>query len=125
MLLIIITILIILLGISSLIIASKKNYYDGEIWGMIGTSLLAIGILALIVQSISLMTKPINYKYFKADYDATKEIVTSKDDIRDAKFTEQILYINKKIKSCNEFKDSKWIGIFYHKSICKMELIKK
>ena len=69
--------------------------------------------------------KQVTYKRFIAEYNTIKEISTSKEDLRDATYTNRIIDINEQINTCREFKDSLWVGIYQNKKICNAELLTK
>ena len=119
MLLLIITILAVILGGMGL------YYEDHDALLLPSIALLVIGMIFLIIEVICLAAKPITYKEFKIEYNIVKEQITSKDDVRDATFTQNIIKINQKIMSCREYIDDIWLGIYEDKKICDMELLKK
>ena len=120
-----ITITIVIIGILCIVKAQYENFWDSETWAIAGAIVLMFSVSFLIVELTFLFLKPLSYKNFKIKYDTIKETITSKDDIRDATFTNQIIEINKEIKTCNEFKNSAWFGIFQNEQICKSELLTK
>ena len=123
MIILIIAILLVVIGIILLIIDAKVGFwFDYDIYGIIS---LFVGGLILFITILILLTKPISYKNFKVKYETIKEMVTSKNDIRDATFTNSLIEINEDIKSCNEYKNSVWIGIFQIKEICETEPLRK
>ena len=120
-----ITILIVIIGILCIIKGNHCGYWDGDNWILLGAIILVFSGIFSIGELVFLSLKPVDYKNFKIKYDTIKETITSKDDIRDATFTNQLIEINQTIRSCNEYKDSIWVGIFQNKKICEMELLKK
>ena len=84
-----------------------------------------LGVVWLMVSLMPIFMKDYDYKDFKIKYDNIKEIYTSKDDIRDATFTQNILEINEKIRECREYKDDIFYGIYQIKRICNLELLEK
>ncbi len=120
-----ITILLVIIGILCIIKGNCDGYWDGDNWILSGAIILVFSSVFLIVELACLSLKPVGYKDFKIKYETIKETITSKDDIRDATFTNQLIEINQTIRSCNEYKDSMWFGIFQNKKICEMELLKK
>lgn len=120
-----ITILIVIIGILCIVKANYCGFWDSEDWYISGIIILIFSGIFLIIELSFLIFKPIEYKKFKIKYDVIKETITSKDDVRDASYTNQIIEINEKIKNCNEFKNSIWIGIFQNEKICNLELLKK
>lgn len=119
-----ITILIFIIGILC-IIKAYSDVYSSDDWEFSGMMILVISGIPLIIELMILLIKPLNYKNFKIKYDTIKETITSKDDIRDATFTSQLIEINQEIKSCNEYKNSAWVGIFQNERICEMDYLKK
>ena len=124
MLLLIFTILAIVLGGIGLYYTMNSWEDHNIIYGFSFTFLL-FGIILVIAEIIVLTTKPIVYKNFKIKYEVVKEQITSKDDVRDATFTQNIIEINQEIMHCREYIDNAWIGIYENKKICDMELLKK
>ena len=120
-----ITILGIIAGIFCIIIGLQSSYDTGEGWCILGIVCLLLATIFFSVEMVLILSKPFEYKTFKIKYDTIKDTITFKDDIRDATFTNQIIEINSKIRSCNEFKDSQWIGIFQNKRICDLPLLNK
>lgn len=120
-----ITILGIIAGIFCIIIGLQSSYDTGEGWTILGIVCLITATIFFLVEMTIILSKPFEYKTFKVKYDTIKDTITFKDDIRDATFTNQIIEINSKIRSCNEFKDSQWIGIFQNKRICELPLLNK
>ena len=120
-----ITIFIVIIGILCIIKGNHCSYWDEDKWFLSGAIILVFSGMFLIVELVFLSLKPVTYKNFKIKYDIIKETMTSKDDIRDAEFTNQLIEVNQTIRSCNEYKDSMWISIFQNKKICEMELLKK
>ena len=119
-----ITILGIIVGIFGVIIGLQSGY-DGEGLCFFGGVCLVLATIFILIEIVLILNKPFEYKTFKVKYDTIKETITFKDDIRDATFTNQIIEINSKIRSCNEFKDNQWIGIFQNKRICDLPLLNK
>lgn len=119
-----ITILGIIVGIFGVIIGLQSGY-DREGLCLLGICCLVLSTIFILVEMVLILNKPFEYKTFKVKYDTIKETITFKDDIRDATFTNQIIEINSKIRSCNEFKDSYWVGIFQNKRICELPLLNK
>ena len=91
----------------------------------IGILLCAICTIGTIVSTIILIMKPISYKNFKIRYDTLKATITSSDDVRDATFTKDLIEVNTEINKCRAYIDSKWIGIFFNKEMCELELLGK
>lgn len=120
-----ITITIVIIGILCIVKAQYSNFWAEDTWAIAGAIVLMFSVPFLIVELTFLFLKPLSYKNFKIKYDTIKETMTSKDDIRDATFTNQIIEINKEIKTCNEFKNSTWFGIFQNEQICESELLTK
>lgn len=125
MILLILAIIVLLVGIILIIIGNKKIWWSRDNYYFIGGILTAISGTALIVMIIILLLKPLNYKKFKIKYETTKNMITEKNDIRDATFTNNLLEINQEILTCREYINSKWVGIFQNKKICNMELLSK
>ena len=125
MLLLIITIFLLILSGSIIYLCYHNDDWYSEtlpiISGIIGT----LAITALIIEIGILISKPFNYKAFKIKYNVLKEQTTSKDDIRDATFTQNIIEINEEIIWCREYKDSIWIGLYQNEKICNTKLLKK
>lgn len=124
MLLLIFTILAIILGGIGLYY-SMNSWEDHDIFMGFSIILLILGIIFITVEIICLTTKPISYKEFKIKYEVVKEQITSKDDVRDATFTQNIIEINQKIMHCREYIDNVWLGIYENKKICDMDLLRK
>ena len=120
-----ITILIIIIGILCIVKGDHCDCWDGDDWILSGAIILTLSGMVLIVELMLLLLKQLDYKNFKIKYDTIKETITSKDDIRDATFTSQLIEINQRIKSCNEYKNSTWVGIFQNEKICKTKPLKK
>lgn len=94
---------------------------DDEEW--IGCALLS-GIIFICMMA-AIISKPYKYKQFKIQYDVLSEMITSKDDIRDATFTNNLIEINAEIKYAKEFRDNVWIGIFIPHKKADLELLNK
>lgn len=124
MLLLIFTILAIILGGIGLYY-STNSWEDHDIFMGFSILLLILGIIFITIEIAYLTAKPIVYKNFKIKYEIVKEQITSKDDVRDATFTQNIIEINQKIMQCREYIDNIWLGIYENKKICDMELLKK
>ena len=122
MLLLILAIVLVSLGIICAIIYDK-NYSDGCL--VLGCTCLIVGVSSLLAMIIILSSKPLEYTNFKIKYDTLKNMITDKDDIRDATFTNNLLEINKDILTCRAYINSNWIGVFYNKNICDAELLSK
>ncbi len=120
-----ITILIVIIGILCIIKGNNCGFFDADSWILVGILILVFSGIFLTIEMAILLSKPLDYKSFKIKYDTIKETITSKDDIRDATYTNQIIEINQQIRSCNEFKDSKWVGIFQNEKICELQLLTK
>lgn len=123
MIILIITIILAILGIVMCIIGDKNWEHDTFL--MIGVLLIVVTSMALLVEILNIIVKPINYKNFKIQYETITEMPTSKNDIRDAEYTKNLIEINKKIKTNREYINSKWVGIFYNKKIAEMEILNK
>ena len=123
MMLLIGTIIVLIIGIILAIIGSRNWDYEDLLY--LGVILIIIFGLILLAEITILLSKSLKYKEFKIEYDTIKETMTSKDDIRDATFTNNMIEINKEIRSCNEYKDSIWFNIFQNEKICETEIIKK
>ena len=109
MIILITGIILLILGI----IGINKGFLDWwEEIGIIGTIFGSI-ILAFCIAF--LIYKQVTYKRFIAEYNTIKEISTSKEDLRDATYTNRIIDINEQINTCREFKDSLWVGIYQNK----------
>ena len=124
MLLLIFTILAIILGGIGLYYTTH-SWEDHDIIMGFSIILLVFGIIFITIEIVALTTKPIVYKNFKIKYDVIKEQITSKDDVRDATFTQNIIEINQEIMHCREYINNVWLGIYENKKICDMELLKK
>ena len=120
-----ITIIIVIIGILCIVKSQYRNFLTDDTMAITGAMILMFSVPFLTAELMFLFLKPLTYKNFKIKYDTIKEIITSKDDVRDATFTNQIIEINKEIKTCNEFKNSNWIGIFQNEQICESELLTK
>lgn len=123
MIILIITIILAILGIVMCIIGEKNWKYDTFL--IIGVILFMVTSMALLGEILNIIVKPINYKNFKIQYETITEMPTSKNDIRDAEYTKNLIEINKKIKTNREYINSKWVGIFYNKKIAEMEILNK
>ena len=123
MIILTITIILAILGIVMFIIGEKSWEYDNFL--IIGVILLMVTSIALLIEIISIILKPINYKNFKIQYDTITEMQTSKNDIRDAEYTKNLIEINNEIKTNREYINSKWVGIFYNKKIAEMKILNK
>lgn len=123
MIILIITIILAILGIVMVIIGEKSWEYDTFL--IIGAILLMVTSMALLIEIPIIILKPINYKNFKIQYDTITEMQTSKNDIRDAEYTKNLIEINNEIKTNREYINSKWVGIFYNKKIAEMEILNK
>ena len=123
MIILILTISVVILGIILCIIGA--NDWEKENFLTAGVMICVFIGMVLIFEIVDILYKPIDYKNFKIRYDTIKETMTSKDDIRDATFTNNLIEINQKIRTCNEYKDSIWFNIFQNKKICETEIIKK
>ena len=123
MIILIITIILATLGIVMFIIGEKNWEYD--IFLIIGAILLMVTSMALLIEIPIIILKPINYKNFKIQYETVTEMQTSKNDIRDAEYTKNLIEINNEIKTNREYINSKWVGIFYNKKIAEMEILNK
>ena len=118
MLLLIIAIVVVSLGI----ILQVQDSYDYDISSL---ACLLFGGLSLVVMILVLLLKPVEYTDFKIKYETTKNMITNKDDIRDAAFTNNLLEINEDILTCRAYINSNWVGIFQNKNICDTELLSK
>lgn len=123
MIILIITIILAILGIVMFIIGDKEWDYNNFL--IIGFILLVVTSIALLIEIPTIMLKPINYKNFKIQYETVTEMQTSKNDIRDAEYTKNLIEINNEIKTNREYINSKWVGIFYNKKIAEMEILNK
>jgi len=124
MLSLIFTILAIVLGGIGLYYTTYSWEDHGIIMGF-SVVFLIIGLLLIVIEIVSLIIKPIEYKDFKIKYEVVKEQMTSKNDVRDATFTQNIIEINQEIMHCREYIGNVWLGIYENKKICDMELLKK
>lgn len=123
MIILIITIILAILGIVMVIIGNKSWRY--EVFLIIGVILLMVTSIALLCEIGVIISKPIDYKNFKIQYDTITEMQTSKNDIRDAEYTKNLIEINNEIKTNREYINSKWVGIFYNKKIAEMKILNK
>ena len=123
MLLLILSILLFILSIVFIYIGNDD--WDKEWLLCFGIGLIIIMIISLIIEFTMLISKPIEYKNFKIEYDVVKETITSSEDIRDTNYTQKLIEINTKIKTNREYKDSIWCGIFFNKKIADLELLQK
>lgn len=123
MIILIITIILVILGIVIAIIGDKS--WEHEVFLIIGVILITVTSTVLLCEIIVIISKPIDYKNFKIQYETITEMQTSKNDIRDAEYTKNLIKINNKIKTNREYINSKWLGIFYNKKIAKMEILNK
>lgn len=123
MIILIITIILAILGIAMVIIGNKSWRY--EVFFMIGVILIIVTSTVLLCEIGVIISKPINYKNFKIQYETITEMQTSKNDIRDAEYTKNLIEINNEIKTNREYINSKWVGIFYNKKIAEMEILNK
>ena len=115
-----------ILGIVLLMICNKYWRSSFTTWcEPIAIILCTICTIDIIVSTIILIMKPISYKNFKIKYDTLKDTITSSDDIRDATFTKDLIEVNTEINKCRAYIDSKWIGIFFNKEMCELELLEK
>lgn len=123
MIILIITIILAILGIVMVIIGDKS--WDHEVFLIIGAILITATSTVLLCEIIIIISKPIDYKDFKIQYETITEMQTSKNDIRDAEYTKNLIEINNEIKTNREYINSKWVGIFYNKKIAEMEILNK
>lgn len=123
MLILIFSILLFILSIVFIYIGNDD--WDKEWLLYFGIGLIIIMIISLIIEFTMLISKPIEYKNFKIEYDVVKETITSSEDIRDTNYTQKLIEINTKIKTNREYKDSIWRGIFFNKKIADLELLQK
>lgn len=123
MIILIITIILVILGIVMVIIGDKS--WEHEVFLIIGAILITATSTVLLCEIIIIISKPIDYKDFKIQYETITEMQTSKNDIRDAEYTKNLIEINNKIKTNREYINSKWVGIFYNKKIAEMEILNK
>lgn len=123
MIILIITIILAILGIVMVIIGNKSWRY--EVFFMIGVILIIVTSTVLLCEIGVIISKPIDYKNFKIQYETITEMQTSKNDIRDAEYTKNLIEINNEIKTNREYINSKWVGIFYNKKIAEMENLNK
>ena len=123
MIILIITIILAILGIVMVIIGNKSWRY--EVFLIIGVILLIVTSIALLCEIGVIISKPIDYKNFKIQYDTITEMQTSKNDIRDAEYTKNLIEINNEIKTNREYINSKWVGIFYNKKIAEIKILNK
>jgi ABC-type dipeptide/oligopeptide/nickel transport system permease component len=120
------TILLTIIGIVLIVIYEINNNWWYDEWQLfLGITLSMFSGLLLIIELIILISKPLDYKNFKIEYETTTEIITFSDDIRDTNYTMKIIEINEEIKRNREYIDSPWIGIFYNKDIANMKLLNK
>lgn len=120
---IIIEIILFVIGIILYIWGS--NDFDGVGRLIIGMTLVAFIGLALFVEFIAILLKPLDYKNFKIEYETIKQTITTSQDIRDTNYTQKIIEINTEINVNKEFSDNQWVGIFYSKQIGELEILKK
>ncbi len=120
---IIIEIILFVIGIILCIWGS--NDFDGVGRLIIGMTLVAFIGLALFVEFIVILLKPLDYKNFKIEYETIKQTITTSQDIRDTNYTQKIIEINTEINVNKEFSDNQWVGIFYSKQIGELEILKK
>jgi len=120
MILLILTIIILIIGISLIYWGEKE---DGDVRTIIGLIISIFSLLMGIIEITYILIKPYNYKEFKVKYETIRETNTNPNDVRDATFTMKKIEINEEIKLCRVYIDSKWIGIFYNKKICDLELL--
>lgn len=123
MIFLIIVILLIIIGIVCVLKGHSLGYWDGENWNWVGWTCLALGGIFLFIIIMILTAKPLDYKRLKIKYDVLQQTITSKDDVRDAGYINQLIEVNNEIQSCREFKDSKWVGIYQNEKICELELL--
>lgn len=115
-----------ILGVVLLMICNKYWRSSFTDWCTpIGILLCIICTIGTIVSATLLIIKPISYKNFKIRYDTLKDTITSSDDVRDATFTKDLIEVNTEINKCRAYIDSKWIGIFFNKEMCELELLGK
>lgn len=120
---IIIEIILFIIGIILCIWGS--NVFDGVGRLIIGMALVAFIGLALFVELIVILFKPLDYKNFKIEYETIKQTITTSQDIRDTNYTQKMIEINTEINVNKEFSDNQWVGIFYSKQIGELEMLKK
>ena len=123
MLILMFSILLFILSIVFIYIGNDD--WDKEWLLYFGGALIIIMIISLTIEFTMLISKPIEYKNFKIEYDVVKETITSPEDIRDTNYTQKLIEINTKIKTNREYKDSMWCGIFFNKKIADLELLQK
>ena len=123
MLILIFSILLFILSIVFIYIGNGD--WDKEWLLFFGIVLIIIMIMSLIIEFTILISKPIEYKNFKIEYDVVKETITSSEDMRDTNYTQKLIEINTRIKANREYKDSIWCGIFFNKKIADLELLQK
>ena len=123
MLILMFSILLFILSIVFIYIGNDD--WDKEWLLYFGGALIIIMIISLTIEFTMLISKPIEYKNFKIEYDVVKETITSPEDIRDTNYTKKLIEINTKIKTNREYKDSMWCGIFFNKKIADLELLQK
>lgn len=122
---IIIIIMIVLLITGILLCYLGEKDYTSEWKTVVGCINLYISLILILIISVLLLSKPVEYKKFKAKYESIKETITKTNDVRDATYTIKIIEVNEEIRNCRMMINSKWIGIFYNKRICDMELLEK
>lgn len=120
---IIIEIILFIIGIILCIWGS--NVFDGIGRLIIGIALVAFIGLALFLELIVVLLKPLDYKNFKIEYETIKQTITTSQDIRDTNYTQKMIEINTEINVNKEFSDNQWVGIFYSKQIGELEILKK
>ena len=82
-------------------------------------------VVLISMVGVIFISKPMEYKEFKAKYDTVAETITSQSDIRDTNYTKEIIELNTEINLNREFIQNEWIGIFYNEKIAELELLQK
>lgn len=124
MILLIGTIIFFIIGIICIYVFLKDTW-ENEIYLYFGIILILIFGMALLIEIISLIQKPIDYKNFKIEYDVVAETITKPEDIRDSNYTKKIIELNTTIMKNREWMSNKIVGIFYNKKIAELELLEK
>ncbi len=122
MIILIITIIVLILSIIGYLKSSEVLFSDTE---LLCTCLTLICSIILITELLVIISKPIEYKDFKIEYDTVNQIVTSSEDIRDTNYSMKIIEINTEINKHKTYIDSKWVGIFFNKKIAELKLLEK
>lgn len=125
MIILILTIILLVIGIMCLVHYFRSDNYFTDVYLLIGLIFLLIFGIVLLIEGILLLYKPLDYTDFKIKYETVSELSTSKEDIRDATYTMQLIEINNEIRINKEYVNNPWIGIFYNKDIANMQLLNK